>query len=134
MNAMDFDALVYKNQDFNTLDNLSQSGVVNEMSQQTLGAIKTMQTPTAQGFVPTHVTLPVFQQQASAGRKGKQSQQTASQNDIQIYVSLNGKQKGPFTLEQLKGLVIAEVIDEKTLVWHKGLQNWTDLKTCLTNL
>ena len=95
---------------------------------QPLQAIQTMQQmPTAQGFVPEHVTLPVFQRQT-------QQQQQKQANDVQIFISLNGTQKGPFTLEQLKGLVIAEVVDDDTMAWRAGLDNWTTLKTCLSTL
>ncbi len=121
---MDFDALVYSNQGFNTMDNLVNSAATQKMSQQTLQNIQTMQTPMPQGYTPQHVVLPVF--------KKKQAQQPSQQ--LQFFVALNGVQKGPFSLEQLKGLAIADVIDEKTQVWQSGTPTWTDLKTCLTNL
>ena len=61
MNAMDFDALMINNQGFNTLDNLANSAATQQMSQQTLQNIQTMQTPMPQGHTPQHVVLPVFQ-------------------------------------------------------------------------
>lgn len=124
MDAMDFDALMYNNQGFNTLDNLANSAATQNMSQQTLQAIQTLQTPMPQGHVPQHVVLPVFQ---------KQAQQQAN-NNLQFFIVLNGGQKGPFTLEQLKGLAIADVIDENTQIWQSGTPAWIDLKTCLANL
>lgn len=121
---MDFDALVYTNQGFNTMDNLVNSAATQKMSQQTLQNIQTMQTPMPQGHIPQHVVLPVFEK--------NQGKQPAKQ--LQFFVALNGVQKGPFSLEQLKGLAIADVINENTQVWQSGTPAWTDLKTCLTNL
>lgn len=121
---MDFDALVYKNQGFNTMDNLANSAVTQQMSQQTLQSVQTMQTPTQQGYVPQHVVLPVFQKQT-------EQQRTASP---QFFVAINGQQKGPLTLEQLKGLALCDIIDENSSVWMQGMPNWTDLKTCLSQL
>jgi hypothetical protein len=54
--------------------------------------------------------------------------------DAQFYVLLNGAQKGPLTLEQLKGLAVVDVINEATQVWRMGTPEWTDLKTCLASL
>ncbi|MCQ2285992.1 MAG: DUF4339 domain-containing protein [Bacteroidales bacterium] len=126
MDAMDFDALILNNQGFNTLDNLAQSNVVQDMAKQTLQNIQTMQTPMPAGHVPQHVVLPVFQkQQLNNGEK---------QTEKQFFVIINGVQKGPFTLEQVKGLAIADVIDTDTQVWMPGMPNWTDLKTCLSQL
>ncbi len=124
MNAMDFDALVYNNQGFNTMDSVTNSGVTQQLSQQALQNIQTMQTVMPQGHVPQHVVLPVFQKQA-------EQQQAAS---LQFFVALNGQQKGPLTLEQLKGLALCDIIDENSAVWMQGMPNWTDLKTCLSQL
>ena len=124
MEAMDFDALVYKNQGFNTLDNFANSSATQQMSQQTLQNIQTMQTPMPQGHVPQHVVLPVFQKQI------EQQKSSAPQ----FFVALNGQQKGPLTLEQLKGLAVCDIIDENSSVWMQGRADWTDLKTCLSQL
>ena len=126
MDAMDFDALILNNQGFNTLDNLAHSNAMQDMAQQTLQNIQTMQTPMPQGHVPQHVVLPVFQRQEAA--------QKAETNELQFFVIVNGSQKGPFTLEQVKGLAIADVINVDTQVWMPGMPAWTDLKTCLGNL
>ena len=123
---MDFDALLLNNQGFNTMDNLANSNMVEGMSRQTLQSIQAMQTPMPQGHIPQHVVLPVLQKQ-EAGKPGHPEQQ-------QFFVAINGTQKGPFTLEQVKGLAIADVIDIDTPVWMPGMSEWTDLKTCLANL
>ncbi len=124
MEAMDFDALVYKNQGFNTLDNLANSAATTQMSQQALQNIQTMQTPMQQGYLPQHVVLPIFQQKAEEQKIAK----------LQFFVVVNGQQKGPISLEQLKGLAVCDVIDENSAVWMQGMPNWTDLKTCLSQL
>lgn len=126
MEALDFDALILNNQGFNTLDKLAHSNVTQDMSQQTLQNIQTMQTPIPNGHIPQHVVLPVFQNQ----RESKDSNQTGQQ----FFAIVNGVQKGPFTLEQLKGLAIADVINVDTMVWMTGMADWTDLKTCLGQL
>lgn len=126
MNAIDFDALILNNQGFNTLDNLSHSNAVQDMAQQTLHNIKTMQTQMPQGRMPEHVVLPIFQKQ-DVNNNNKQIEQ-------HFFVIVNGEQKGPLTQEQLKGLAIADVINVDTLVWMPGLPDWTDLKTCLAQL
>ena len=121
---MDFDALVYKDQGFNTLDNFVNSAATQQMSQQTLQNIQTMQTPMPQGHIPQHVVLPVFQKLA-------EQQKTSAPH---FFVILNGQQKGPLTLEQLKGLAVCDVIDENSKVWMQGMPDWSDLKTCLSQL
>ena len=124
MNAMDFDALMINNQGFNTLDNLANSAATQQMSQQTLQNIQTMQTPMPQGHTPQHVVLPVFQ---------KQAEQAKAATPL-FFVAIDGQQKGPISLEQLKGLAICDVINEASPVWMQGTPNWTDLKTCLSQL
>lgn len=37
------------------------------------------------------------------------------------YIHINDKQKGPFSVEQLKGFDITS----ETMVWHEGMDNWT---------
>ena len=124
---MDFDALMVQRQGFNTLDTLANSAVTQTMSQQTLQSVQTMQTPMPQGHIPQHVVLPIFQKQA-------EQQQAATAPALQFFVIINGQQRGPVSLEQLKGLAICEVIDENSQVWLQGTPNWTDLKTCLAQL
>lgn len=123
---MDFDALVMNPQGFNTLDKLASSAAPQQMAQQTLQNIQTMQTSMPQGHVPEHVVLPIFQKQEDRNANNKE--------EANIFVALNGAQKGPFTIEQLKGLAIADVINADSQVWMPGLSEWTDLKTCLANL
>lgn len=124
MDAMDFDALIINSQGFNTLDNLANSAAIQQMSQQTLQSIQTMQTPIPQGHLPQSVVLPVFQKQAEQAKVATP----------QFFVVVNGQQKGPISLEQLKGLAICDVINEASPVWMQGTPNWTDLKTCLSQL
>ena len=61
LDPMDFDALQYTNQGFNTLDKLASSQSVQNMTQQSLHSIQAMQTPTMQGYVPEHVIPAPFQ-------------------------------------------------------------------------
>jgi len=122
MNNMDFDALMLSCQGFNTMDKVANSGVNQSMTQQTLQNIQAMQTPTFEGYTPKSPVLPIFE---------KQQEQKPAQ---QFFVLLNNEQKGPFTLEQIRGFYNAGMINENTLAWISGMQNWADLKTCLSYL
>lgn len=125
MDPRQFDSLILQNQGFNTLNNVMQSNAAQDMSQQTLQSIQTMQTPVPQGHMPQHAVLPMFQ---------NQSTQQQSTTLHQFFAVVNGAQKGPFTLEQLKGLAIADVINEGTMVWMQGMPEWVSLRVCLANL
>ncbi len=129
MDSLDFDALILNNQGFNTLDTLTNSNNVQNMTQATLQSIHAMQTAMPQGHLPQHTVLPAFQKHEAAAPVAGMSQ-----NQHQIFAIVNGSQKGPFTLEQLKGLAIADVINSESLVWMSGMPEWVDLKTCLSNL
>lgn len=122
MNNMDFDALMISSQGFNTMDKVANSGVNQSMTQQTLQNIQAMQTPTFEGYMPKSPVLPIFE---------KQQEQKTTQ---QFFVLLNNEQKGPFTLEQIRGFYNAGMINESTMAWVSGMQNWADLKTCLSYL
>jgi hypothetical protein len=129
MNPMDFDSLILNNQGFNTMDNLANSNTVQNMTQATLQNIQSMQTPVQQGFLPQHVVIPAFQDKLK-----NNAAPASAQNSHQFFAVVNGAQKGPFTLEQLKGLAIADVINEDSLVWMQGMPEWVALKICLANL
>ena len=122
MNNMDFDALMISSQGFNTMDKVANSGVNQSMTQQTLQNIQAMQTPTFEGYMPKSPVLPIFE---------KQQEQKTTQ---QFFVLLNNEQKGPFTLEQIRGFYNAGMINESTMAWVSGMQSWADLKTCLSYL
>lgn len=124
MNPQEFDALVSAGSGFYTQNQMVQSGVNSQMTQQALQNIQAMQTPVAVGNVPQAASSPVFD-------RLEQERKVA---EAQFFVLLNGAQKGPLTLEQLKGLAIADVIDENSQVWKQGTPEWTDLKTCLANV
>lgn len=117
---MDFDALMVSSQGFNTMDKVVNSGVNEAMTQQTLQNIQAMQTPTQQGYMPKSPVLPIFEK--------KQEVQT------QFFILMNNEQKGPFSLEQIKGFYNAGMINENTMAWITGMPQWADLKTCLSYL
>ena len=129
MDPRAFDSLILNQQGFNTLDSVAQSDSINAMAQQTLQNIQTMQTPMPQGHIPQHVVLPIFQKQENA----RQTPPPVPSQE-QFFVIINDQQKGPLSLEQVKGLAIADVIDETSQVWMPGMPEWTDLKTCLGQL
>jgi hypothetical protein len=42
----------------------------------------------------------------------------------QYYVSINGQQTGPFSIQQLQQMIQAGQIERKTYVWKQGFANW----------
>jgi len=124
MNPQEFDALVSAGTGFYTQNQMVNSGVNNQMTQQALHNVQAMQTPVAVGTVPAAPTMPSFDRLAKDQEAAK----------AQFYVLLNNVQKGPLTLEQLKGLAIADVITPESMVWRQGTPEWTDLKTCLASI
>ena len=121
MNPQDFDALLSSSTGFYTQNQMVASGVNNQMVQQALQNVQHMQTQVPLGNVPAQPINPNFEQ-------------ISQQASNQFYVLLNNEQKGPFTLEQLKGLAIADIISPESMVWYQGMPQWTDLKTCLATL
>lgn len=116
LDPMDFDALQYGNQGFNTLDKLATSQSVQNLSQQSLEAIKTMQTPTVEGFVPDHVIPAPFQ---------------AKQDKVQFFLVINNEQKGPFTQIEVEELLSKRKINHQTMAWATGMKEWGTLQDCL---
>ena len=115
LNPMDFDALQYTKQNFNTLGNQAFSKAVQNMTQQSLESIRTMQTPVHQGFIPEHVTPAIFQQK---------------ENPVQFFIVVENERKGPFTRSEIEGLLSMGQIDYTTLAWVNGMDNWSSLQTC----
>ncbi|MBE6240281.1 MAG: DUF4339 domain-containing protein [Bacteroidales bacterium] len=129
MDPRQFDSLILQNQGFNTLNNVVHSNVVQNMAEQTLQSVHAMQ--------GMQITQPKESAYNPAGLYGVNPQHQPLQPNTsqhQFLAVVNGAQKGPFTLEQLKGLAIADVISEDTLVWMQGMPEWVSLRVCLANL
>ena len=124
MNPQDFDALLSTGTGFYTQNQMVNSGINNQMAQQALHNVQAMQTAVPMGNVPNIPVNPAFEQMAQERKAA----------EAQFHVLINGEQKGPLSLEQLKGLAIADVINENSQVWRIGTPEWTDLKTCLANI
>jgi hypothetical protein len=124
MSPQEFDALVSSGTGFYTQNQMVSSGINNQLTQQALQNVQAMQVPVATGNAPQAAVSPVFERMA----------QERKELEAQFFVLLNGEQKGPLTLEQLKGLALVDVINESTQVWRQGTPAWTDLKTCLANI
>lgn len=116
LDPMDFDALQYSQQGFNTLDNLAASQSVEQMTEKSLQSIKTMQTPTVNGFIPKHVTLPIFEPKTT---------------EAQFFIHVQNEQKGPFTSSEIEGLLSAGQINYQTMAWATGMTSWGTIQTCL---
>ena len=50
---------------------------------------------------------------------------------MQIYLIQNGQQIGPFTVEQVRGMLAAQSITLTDQGWHEGLAGWQPLNTFL---
>ena len=124
MNPQDFDALLSTSTGFYTQNQMVNSGINNQMAAQALQNVQAMQTQVPMGNVPNIPVSPAFEQMA----------QDRKAAEAVFFVLINGEQKGPLNLEQLKGLAIADVINENTQVWQQGTTDWTDLKSCLARI
>jgi membrane protease subunit (stomatin/prohibitin family) len=47
---------------------------------------------------------------------------------VVYHYATNGQQMGPVTIDKLKELFAARVVNRDSLVWKQGMQNWTALK------
>jgi hypothetical protein len=118
MDPKEFDALVGNGKGFYTQDQMVNSGINNQMTQQALQNVQAMQTQVPLGNAPAAPTMPTFDRLAK--------EQQAAQP--QFFVLINNEQKGPLNIEQLKGLAIADVIDADTPIWQVGTPEWATLK------
>jgi len=48
-----------------------------------------------------------------------------------IYLHLNGEQKGPYPAEQVRAMLAAAQITPDTLAWHEGLSGWVRVSAIL---
>lgn len=125
MNVKDLDALY----GFMTLKDLVKTGFQQDLARQLQQSMSTVQTQTQKGYMPVNVVLPTISKKEEQQAIAAQSEQSHS-----IYVSLNGDRKGPMTIENLKGLVIADLVNDDTLVWMAGLENWMKLGQLLSQI
>ncbi len=44
---------------------------------------------------------------------------------MQIYLFLNGEQVGPYTSEQIQGMLASGAVTPETMAWYEGLPEWT---------
>ena len=47
---------------------------------------------------------------------------------IEYYIVINGKRQGPFSQEAIENKINSGAINERTLIWKKGLKQWTKLE------
>lgn len=119
-----FDALVSTSTGYYTQNQMVNSGINNQMTAQALQNVQAMQTQVPMGNVPAQAVSPAFEQIA----------QDRKAAEAQFFVLINGEQKGPLTLEQLKGLAIADVINEDSQIWQVGTPEWATLKAALAHI
>jgi len=48
---------------------------------------------------------------------------------ISLFVAIDGKQAGPYTIDQLSQLVAAGTIHQQSQVWKKGMSAWAAANT-----
>jgi hypothetical protein len=50
---------------------------------------------------------------------------------MQIFIQQNGQQAGPFSVEEIRGMLAARSVAPTGLGWHDGLTDWQPLNTLL---
>ncbi len=46
---------------------------------------------------------------------------------VDYYLAINGERHGPFTTNQIEQKIVNGEINVKTLIWKKGLKQWTQI-------
>lgn len=100
--------------DFNTLDKLVASDQWQALAAQAVESIKSMQREVPQVGIQPHVVLPVFQKK----------------EETQYVLAVNGEQRGPFTLAQIRRLLKLDAVTPDFYVWTQGWPEWKFLKDC----
>ena len=52
---------------------------------------------------------------------------------MHLYISRNGEQNGPYTLEEVQGYLVKGVLMPDDLAWHEGLEGWISLGKLTTS-
>ncbi len=47
-----------------------------------------------------------------------------NQSNIDYFLVINEEQKGPFNIDKIKGLLQQKELDENTLIWKEGMDDW----------
>lgn len=81
------------------------------------------------GFGLNQALNNTFGQMNAAQQTTTVTQHTTPPPLTQYYVAVNGKQSGPFTADQLNGLVNDGTIKRETLVWKTGMPEWAKAET-----
>jgi hypothetical protein len=63
------------------------------------------------------------------GLIGNLNQQTPPPLNVSYFIAFNGRQSGPYSLEQLKQLVQNGEFTKKHLVWKEGMTEWEASET-----
>ncbi len=50
--------------------------------------------------------------------------------EVEYYIAIGGKQNGPYNMQMLEKLAIEQVITRETLVWKKGMSEWSKAGNC----
>lgn len=119
------------------LDKRTSMGVIGDLSKYTQfqaaeAMEKAAENPggTASGGIGMGMGFAIANQmgQAMAG-SGQQNTNPATPpplpGTVAFHVAIDGKQAGPFNMDQLKGLASEGKLNASSLVWKPGMQNWT---------
>ncbi len=111
--------------EYKTLDEIAQSNLTQELAAQTLQNIQQMQVPTQTGFTPKTVVLPLMENimNQQTEKEAELRQQQPPQMP-KYYLAVNGEQKGPFTVPQIKDFVARGIITTNDLCWAPGFSGW----------
>ena len=105
-----------KKQEFYTLEDFVNSGIIKKVTDDTMANIRSGMMEVSKGHMPQNVVLPIFQEQ---------------KEERQYMVGINGKQYGPFVRTQILELLVKGEISKETLIWREGMTCWIKLGECL---
>jgi hypothetical protein len=114
-----------KQLDFTSLNEIANSNIAQDLSEQTVQSIRNVQVPTVEGFTPTPVILPivesVMQRENEMRGSLRQSQPPALAH---YYLAINNEPKGPFTQSQVVEFLVNGLITQETLCWQPNMTEW----------
>lgn len=106
-----------KNQEFYTLEDFVNSGIIQKVTNDTMANIKSTLTEVPKGYMPEQVTLSTLKKNNIAERE--------------YMIGHNGEQYGPYSHSQILTLLMKGEITKETLIWREGLNNWISIGECM---
>jgi hypothetical protein len=119
-----------KDLDFYSFESLSASELSEKLTEQAKQNVKSLQTPTATGYMPQLVIPSIVKQETSKPPQNAIKEGEAS-SDL-YYIAVNNDSKGPFSNTQIKEYLTAGLITPDTLCWKEGFETWLPISSVET--